>query len=173
MTVRDGPLQLAVVSGGARKHGSQVIQRDFILRLIDQLGEFLRELLGAGSGATIVEKQDFNVAEAEGALEKSCRQALGLSLQTIRDMAPDEVVQLFRSGGATWSSRCFFAARIFEFEAQIATRNKELERARLSAERALYFYSLVRSNPEVPAEYQVEERVETVTKLLRQTISSR
>jgi hypothetical protein len=150
-----------------------MIQRDFILRLIDQLGEFLRELFGTGSGATIVEKQDFNVAEAEGALEKSCQQALGLSLQTIRDMAPDEVVQLFRSGGATWSSRCFFAARIFEFEAQIAARNKELERARLSAERALYFYSLLRSNPEVPAAYQVEERVETVTKFLGEAISSR
>src|SRR5437870_509683 len=116
-----------------------MIQRDYILRLIDQLGEFLRELFGAGSGATIVERQNFNVAEAENALEKSCQQALGLSLQTIREMAPDEVAQLFRSGGATWTSRCFFAARVFEFDSAIAMRVDDAKRGGESAQRALYF----------------------------------
>jgi hypothetical protein len=145
-----------------------MIQRDFILRLIDQLGEFLRDLFGSGSGTTILEKQNFNVAEAEDALEKSCQQALGLSLQTIREMPPDEVIQLFRSGGATWTSRCFFVGRLFEFDARIAARIMELGRAEESAQRALYFYNLLRGTPEVPDEYRIKERFDAATKLLQE-----
>jgi GrpB-like predicted nucleotidyltransferase (UPF0157 family) len=65
-------------------------------------------------------------------------------------MSPDELVELL----------------LFEFDAEIAARIEQRERAKDSVQRALYFYNLLRSNPEVPDEYHVEERFKHAAKLL-------
>jgi hypothetical protein len=91
---------------------------------------------------------------------------MGLSFRTIKEMPPDELVELLRSGGATWVGRCFLVGRLFEFHAEIAARINQRERAGGSLRRALYFYSLLRANPEVPDEYCVEERFRQAAKLL-------
>jgi hypothetical protein len=143
-----------------------MIQRDYILRLIDQLGALLRALLGSEDHVKRPEKPTSDAAQLDVVLEKSCQEAMGLSFRTIKEMPPDELMELLRSGGATWVSRCFFVGRLFEFDAEIARRITQRERAKESAQRALYFYNFLRSNPEVPDEYRVEERFEHAAKLL-------
>jgi hypothetical protein len=143
-----------------------VIQRDYILRLIDQLGALLRALVGSGGDVKRPENAISDASQSGAALEKACQEAIGLSFRIIKEMAPDELIELFRSGGATWVSRCFLVARLFEFDAEIAKRVNQCERAKQSIQRALYFYSLLRSNPEVPDEYCVQERFQHAVKLL-------
>jgi hypothetical protein len=143
-----------------------MIQRDYILRLIDQLGALLRALLGSESHVKRPEKPISDSAQLDVALERSCQAAIGLSFRTVKQRSPDELVELFRSGGAIWVSRCFFVGRLFEFDAEIAARIKQPERAKDSAQRALYFYNLLRWNPEVPDEYRLEERFEHTAELL-------
>jgi hypothetical protein len=143
-----------------------MIQRDYILRLIDQLGALLRALLGSEDHVKKPEEPNSDAAQLDVALEKSCQDAMGLSFRTIREMPPDELMELLRSGGATWVSRCFFVGRLFEFDAEIAARLDERERAEDSLQRSLYFYSLLRANPEVPDEYHLEERFSHTVKLL-------
>jgi hypothetical protein len=48
----------------------------------------------------------------------------------------------------------------------MARHTKQGERAKESAEKALYVHNFLRSNPEVPDEYRVEERFEHAAKLL-------
>ena len=143
-----------------------MIQRDYILRLIDQLGAFLRALVGSGSDVKRPEKAISDALQSDVALEKACQEAMGLSFRIIKEMAPDELVELLRSGGAIWVNRCFLVARLFEFHAEIAERVDQRDRAKQSIQRALYFYSLLRSKPEVPDEYCVQERFQHVVKLL-------
>jgi hypothetical protein len=143
-----------------------VIQRDYILRLIDQLGALLRALLGSDDRIKKPEQPSRDAGQLDVALEKSCQEAMGLSFRTIKEMRPDELVGLLRSGGATWVSRCFFVGRLFEFDAEIAGRINQCDRANESIQRALYFYSLLRSNPEVPDGYRIEERFKHAAKLL-------
>jgi len=143
-----------------------MIQRDYILRLIDQLGALLRALLGSEDHVKRPEKPISDAAQLDVALEKSCQEAMGLSFRTLQEMPPDELMELLRSGGATWVNRCFFVGRLFEFDAEIAGRISQRERAKESLQRALYFYNFLRSSPEVPGEYRVEERFEHAAKLL-------
>jgi hypothetical protein len=143
-----------------------MIQSDYILRLIDQLGALLRALLGSGGDVKKPEKPISDAAQLDVALEKSCQEAIGLSFRTIHEMPPDKLMELLRSGGATWVSRCFFVGCVFEFSAEIARHIKQDERAKESAEKALYFYNFLCSNPEVPDEYRIEERFEHAAKLL-------
>ncbi len=143
-----------------------MIQRDYILRLIDQLGALLRALLGSDERIKRPEQPISDAAQLDVALEKSCQEAMGLSFRTIKEMPPDELVGLLRSGGATWVSRCFFVGRMFEFDAEIAERGKQPDQAKQSIQRALYFYNLLRSNPEVPDEYRVRDRFQHAAKVL-------
>ena len=143
-----------------------MIQRDYILRLIDQLGALLRALLSSEGHVKRPEKPISDTAQLDVALDKSCQEAIGLSLRTINEMPLDELMELLRSGGATWLCRCFFLGRVFEFSAEMARHTKQGERAKESAEKALYFYNFLCSNPEVPDEYRIEERFEHAAKLL-------
>jgi hypothetical protein len=143
-----------------------VIQRDYILRLIEQLGALLRALVGSGGDLKRPETEIGDASQSDAALEKACQEAMGLSFRTIKEVAPDELVELLRSGGLTFVSRCFFVARLFEFDAEIAGRINQRDRAKQSIQRALYFYNLLRSNPEVPDEYCVDERFQHTVKLL-------
>ena len=143
-----------------------MIERDYILRLIEQLGALLRALVGSGGDVKGPEQAISSASQSDVALEKACQEAMGLSFRIMNEMAPDELVELLRSGGATWVSRCFFVARLFEFDAEIAGRVSQSDRAKQSLQRALYFYNLLRSNPEVPDEYCIEERFQHAVKLL-------
>ena len=143
-----------------------MIQRDYILRLIDQLGALLRALLSSEAHVKRPQQPISDAAQLDVALEKSCQEAMGLSLRTINELPPDELMEVLRSGRATWISRCFFVGRLFEFDAEVARHIKKHERAKQSIQRALYFYTFLCSNPEVPDEYRVEERFKQAAKLL-------
>jgi hypothetical protein len=143
-----------------------VIQRDYILRLIEQLGALLRALAGSKGDVKKPERAISDASQSDAALEKACQEGIGLSFRIIKEMAPDDLVELLRSGGATWVSRCFFVARLFEFDAEFARRVNQRNRAKQSIQRALYFYDLLRLNPEVPDEYCIGERFQRAVKLL-------
>ena len=65
-----------------------MIQRDYILPLIDQLGALLRALLSSEDPVKRPEKPISDTAQLDVALDKSCQEAIGLSLRTINEMPP-------------------------------------------------------------------------------------
>jgi hypothetical protein len=137
-----------------------MIRTDYILRLIEELGVFLRALMGDRSSR-------FRPAEdLQAAVEDSCQQGLGLSYATIRAMAPEELLALFRSGGRTWLERCYLAATLDACDAEISRRRCDVARARESGQRALYFYGVLIAEPTVPPEYDVQSKSQELLEFL-------
>jgi hypothetical protein len=147
-----------------RSHGDQcfhaMIRTDYIIRLIEELGVFLRALMGDRSNR-------FRPAEdLQAAVENSCQEGLGLSYTTIRAMTPEELLALFKSGGRTWLERCYLAAMLDACDAEIARRRIDIARARESAQRALYFYSVLLAEPSVPPEYDIQSKSDELVQFL-------
>ena len=137
-----------------------MIRSDYILRLIEQLGAVLRACL---SGTAI---SGLQTEDTQGMIEDSCRRALGFSYATIRAMPPEHLVELLRAGGGTWMDRCFLAGILHEYDAETSRRSGDVARARESAERALYLYSVLKADPGAPPDYEVPKRSEQLMILL-------
>ena len=137
-----------------------MIRSDYILRLIEELGAFLRALMGDRSSG-------LKPADLQAAVENSCQQGLGLNYATIRGMTPEELIALFRSGGRTWMERCYLVATLDACDAEISRRRNDLARARESAQRALYFYGVLVADSTVPPEYDVASKSEELLEFLR------
>jgi hypothetical protein len=137
-----------------------MIRSDYIMRLIEQLGAVLRAFVG---GTAVGELQ---TEDTQGMIEESCRRALGLSYATIREMPPEHLVGLLRAGGGTWMDRCFLAGILHEYDAEISRQSGDTVRARESAERALYLYSVLQADPGAPPDYEVQKRSEQLRILL-------
>ncbi len=136
-----------------------MIQRDFILRLIEQLGALLRAF--TSSQGRIAHPTEMFVA-----LNEACRQGLGLSFETLSAMSPQEILNLFESGGATFQSRTALAACLFGHKAKIVSKMPEATRAIPAAQMALYLWQQLRGDPALPPEYEVEEHIEELVKFL-------
>jgi hypothetical protein len=129
-----------------------MIRSDYILRLIEELGVFLRALMGDRT-------RRFRPAEdLQAAVENSCQQGLGLSYSTIRAMAPEDLLALCKSGGKTSMERCYLAATLDGCDAEIARMRSDAAHARESAQRALYFYGALIADPTVPPEYDIQSK---------------
>jgi hypothetical protein len=137
-----------------------MIRSDYILRLIEQLGAVLRAFV---SGSTV---SGLQTDRPQGMIEESCQRALGLTYSTIRAMPPEHLIELFRAGGGTWLDRCFLAASLFEYDAEISRQSGDAARAKESAERALYLYSVLKADPCVPLDYEIQKKSEQLMKLL-------
>jgi hypothetical protein len=137
-----------------------MIRSDYILRLIEQLGAALRAFM---TGSTVSGVQ---IENAQGMIEDSCRRALGLSYSTIRAMPPEHLIELFRAGGGTWMDRCFLMAGLLEYDAELSRQSGDVARSKESAERALYLYSVLKADPCVPPDYEIQKRSEQLLKLL-------
>jgi len=136
-----------------------LIQQDFILRLIEQLGVLMRRLFRAQKGLdAALEEQNIAPEEFASSIEETCRQGLGLSFATLGEMNPNELEDFCRSGGATWVSRMSLAAYLLQCDAHLAQRTGNDARAKVAAQEALYLYEHLHDNPAVPAEYGIEEK---------------
>lgn len=145
-----------------------MIRQDYILRLIEELGALLRAALGRPANAESIESISHEQGdELANLLEKRSQEAVGLSFEFLRKAHPEQLTQLFRSGGATWTSRCFFVARLFEYDAEISNQCFGVERARKSRLTALYLYQQIKDDPTLLDVYHIEERVAEVRRLLQ------
>ena len=142
-----------------------MIRRDFVLRLIEQLGAIARALISG-------ERGEISRAAAEAALADAAEQGLGLSLQTLRALGPQSLVQLFRSGGAIGNSRIALAAAIYRTEAKIAASSGEASRATACAQKALYLLEQIRSDPVSSEQSSIEQHRSEMLGLLRTSASA-
>ena len=139
-----------------------MLRTDYILRLIEQLGAALRTLMG---GSSVSEAQTEQSLEM---IETACQRVVGLSYSTIRGMAPEQLIELFRSGGGTWLDRSFAVASLLGHDAEISRRAGDAVRARDSAERALYIYSVLKADPGLPPSYEIDAKSRQLIRLLEE-----
>lgn len=89
-----------------------------------------------------------------------------IEYSTIRAMPPEHLVELLRAGGGTWLDRCFAVANLLGHDAEISRQSGDAARAKESAERALYFYSVLEADPGLPPSYEIQKKSEQLMKLL-------
>jgi hypothetical protein len=148
-----------------------VIREDYLLRLIEELGAFLRKLFDAGADSRNRSENVETPSPGYTKLEEVCRQGVGLSYSMLRQMAPETVLQLFRSGGVNWIERCFFVAVLFDSDARISLNQSDTVRGTEAAARALYLYEQLRVEPVARDIYEVDTRIAELRALLAATRS--
>lgn len=108
-----------------------MFERDYILRLIEQLTQVLSRILFS--------KDTKNYDEAKELLRQAYPNMLGLDPDMIRSMSDNEIISFLKITGSTQYERCIMIAELFKEEAAI----DELIDGGLSEEAVLtYFDSL-------------------------------
>lgn len=111
-------------------------RRDYIMRLIEQLGQILIALRARILGKTATGE------EVRGELEAAARMG-GLDLDLARAMTPDSLLMMVAPGGEVDPGRCWLLGELFYLEgleAAVAGRTSE---ARSALERAGFLYGML------------------------------
>ena len=106
-----------------------MFQRDYILRLVEQLAKTL--------GALVVLKKAKRFDEAELTVSEAARNLVGLDVPTLHALPLDQIVTLFSPGGSLDAGKCLVVAEILEEDADVKTLKGDEAGAYRSRIRAL------------------------------------
>jgi hypothetical protein len=126
-----------------------MIRQDYILQLIQQLGEFIRR--AADSRSTTVD------VELNLHLAQLTDEIIGLPSDLIMSLPADELVELFQVSDRMVIEKCFVAAEIHRLKAEHET---DLERQSDYRDRALFFYLTIEPNLTGKLADEVRQRLE-------------
>ena len=116
--------------------------QDYILRLIEQVGRMLAEILAL--------RKVGRIADAARQIETLCEQNTGLPLELVKRSAPETILQLLETGGGTQHTRAVLLAELLLQDAEIndaAGRNREAAIGRAQA-RILLDHSIDKLAPD-------------------------
>ena len=111
-------------------------QRDYILRMIEQIGAAMIRLrqmiLGGGESAETIRLEFQSIARSAG-----------IDLEMARLATPDTLLALISVGGEVNPSRAWFTAELLYLDALDADAAGDVERARLSYQKAVRLFALL------------------------------
>lgn len=111
-------------------------ERDYLLRLIEQLGQALSRLM-----ERILDRSGDGLPEVEVELAAVARKA-GLDLQLARSLAPDSLHLIVAPGGSLSPSRCWLLAELLFLHGLHWEGRGDGDEARRSLVRSLALYRL-------------------------------
>lgn len=126
-----------------------MFRQDYILQLIQQLGEFIRR--AADSRSTTVD------VELNVHLEQITDEIIGLPSDMIMSLPANELVELFQVSDRMVIEKCFVAAEIHRLKAENET---DRERQTEYRNRALFFYLTIEPNLTGKLGEDVRQRLE-------------
>lgn len=88
-----------------------MFQRDYIRRLIEQLGQALHNIF------RLRQVEKFEDAQLE--INRAGKSLLGIDLQLLRSLGEDEIIAFFKPGEALDSAKCFAAATLLREEGRL------------------------------------------------------
>jgi hypothetical protein len=131
--------------------------RDFLLRLIEQLGQALARMLDK-----ILARSPEQMAELGEELDGIAYRA-GLDLVLARRLAPETLHIMVAPAGTLDPSRCWLLAELLFLDGLQSERRAAAAAARESFERSLHLYQMVR--PEWKAEIPLPDAADRVAEL--------
>lgn len=106
-----------------------MFQRDYILRLVEQLAKTL--------GAVLTLKKARRFEEAEQVITEAARNLVGLDIETLLALPLDQIVTLFSPGGSLDTGKCLVVADILYEHGDIKALRGDEKTAYLARFRAL------------------------------------
>lgn len=106
-----------------------MIQRDYILRLIDRFAIVLQRLLSL--------RKAQQHEEAKVLITQTFRSLVGLEPKLVEALATQDLIGLLTTGGETDPAKCIVAAGLLEHRAEIAEIERDPEAAREYRTKAL------------------------------------
>jgi hypothetical protein len=134
-------------------------EKDYLLRLIEQVGRMLVELRRMLLGGAA------RPGDAEERLQRIAGRG-GLDLDVLRSVDLDTMVMLMSPGGEPEPGRCWMAAELFLVDGERARASGDDEEARDRWERALRLYAILDPGIVARGFPKVRERIGEVTRLL-------
>ena len=138
-----------------------MFQRDYILRLVEQLGKTL--------GAVLTLKKANRFDEAELAIGEAAKNLVGLDIATLLALPVDQIVTLFSPGGSLDAGKCIVVAELLYEHGEIRSLQGEEEtayHARIRALSLLLEVSGHESLERIPDAERYLRRIETLTEAL-------
>ena len=111
-------------------------QRDYILRMIEQIGAAmirLRQMILGGSESAETIRLEF----------QSIARSAGVDLEMARLATPDTLIALISVGGEVNPSRAWFTAELLYLDALDAETSGNFDRGRLSYQKAVRLFALL------------------------------
>jgi len=138
-----------------------VFQRDYILRLVEQLAKTL--------GAVLALKKAKRFDEAELTVAEAAKNLVGLDVDTLLALPVDQIVTLFSPSGSLDAGKCLVVAELLCEHGDIKALRDDEETAYLARIRALSLLlevSVRESLERVPDPQHYIERIDTLTETL-------
>jgi hypothetical protein len=138
-----------------------VFQRDYILRLVEQLSKTLVSVLAF--------KKNQRYDDAEVAVAAAAKNLVGLDVKTLLALPVEQIVTLFSPGGSLDPGRCIVVAELLYEHAEIRTLKGDEETAYHARIRALCLLLEVsgrESLERIPDSGRYLSRIETLTEAL-------
>jgi hypothetical protein len=106
-----------------------MFQRDYILRLVEQLAKTL--------GAVLTLKKSRRFDEAERVITEAARNLVGIDIETLLALSIDQIVTLFSPGGSLDTGKCLVVAELLYEEGEVNNLQGDERIAYISRTRAL------------------------------------
>ncbi len=134
-----------------------MIQRDFVLRHIEQLARIIEKIIGWRlSGQHI---------EAKVLIGTTVKKMLGLDYKLLEGLAVEDLAQLLTTGGEPDPAKLIGAAGLLHQRAEIADIEKDPDTALYCRKKSLALYERVRAMPGT-AEFLDEEKIAELRKTI-------
>jgi len=108
-----------------------MIHEDYLLKLIQELGQFLRRIVNGESSNSAV--------ELNKKLEQFAYEVLRLPATLILSLRTEELIELFTMSDRMVIEKCYLSAEANRLKATVETDTQEKRRLQ---ERAVFFYTL-------------------------------
>ena len=138
-----------------------MFQRDYILRLVEQLAKTL--------GVVLTLKKARRFDEAERAIAKAAQNLVGLDVETLLALPVEQIVSLFSPGGSLDAGKCIVVAELLYEHGEIQSFQEEEEtayHARIRALSLLLEVSGRESLERIPDAGRYLRRIESLTEAL-------
>ena len=109
-----------------------MIQQDYLLGLIQQLGKFLRRAVRAESASSEIELNQ--------QLEQMTDEILGLPIVLITTLPAEELIELFELSDRMVIEKCYLSAEINRLKAEV---EKDVAEKNRLEERAVFFFNMI------------------------------
>ncbi len=116
-----------------------MIQRDFVLRHIEQLARIIEKILGLRKGGQHI--------EAKVLIGTTVKKMLGLDYKLLEGLSVDDLFKLLSTGGEPDPAKLIGAAGLLHQRAEIADIEKDPDTARYCRKKSLALYERVRTMP--------------------------